>query len=323
MKQKIIIAAAVLLLIVVLIFMTKDMFMDSDANKTNPYEYTIDNFKDIDSTQFCYTEVKRFNPIIDKLNGITIDTDDNIYLTGLQKVMVYNKNLEFKKEFKIDAEAKNISISASKEIFLSVSNHIEIWNVEGVLINKWEKFNERSVITSIALSEKLVYVADAGNKLVLEYNYEGKFVKEIGKKDTLNGIPGFFIPSPYFDVAMGLHGELWAVNSGLHAFEAYNTDGRLVSTWERTSMQLDGFSGCCNPSHIALLSDGSFVTSEKGLVRVKIHAPSGDFKCVVAGPNEFDEDTRGLDLAVNSEDDIFIIVPDKNEVRVYKKKLNY
>ena len=319
MKQKLIIAAAVLLLITVLLLMTKDMFVDSNAIKTNPYEYTIDNFKDIDSSQYCYTEVKRFTPTIQKLHGITIDGDDNIYITGLQKVMIYNKNLEFQKEFKIDEEAKNIAISASKEIFLGISNHVEHWNNEGILIKKWEKFNERSVITSIALSEKSVFVADAGNKLVLEYDYAGNFVKEIGKKDTLNGIPGFFIPSPYFDVAMGLHGELWAVNSGLHAFEAYNSSGQLISTWERSSMQLDGFSGCCNPSHIALLSDGSFVTSEKGLVRVKIHAPSGDFKCVVAGPNEFDEDTRGLDLAVNSTDDIFIIVPDKNEVRVYKR----
>jgi hypothetical protein len=320
MKQKLIIAAAVLLLIVVLVLMTKDMFVDSNTDKINPYAYKLDNFKDIDSSQFCYTEVKRFNPLIEKLNGIAIDADDNIYLTGLQKVIIYNNNLEFQKEFNIDEEATNIAISDSKQIFLSISNHIEVLNVEGKLSKKWDKFNDRSVITSIALADKSVFIADAGNKLVLEYDCDGNFVKEIGKKDTLNGIPGFFIPSPYFDVAMGLHGELWAVNSGLHAFEAYNSQGKLVSTWERTSMQLDGFSGCCNPSHIALLSDGSFVTSEKGLVRIKIHAPSGDFNCVVAGPNEFDEDTRGLDLAVNSEDDIFVIVPDKKEVRVYGKK---
>ena len=319
MKQKLIIGAAVLLLIVVLVLMTKDMFVDSNTDKTNPYAYKLDNFKDIDSSQFCYTEVKRFNPSIEKLNGIAIDADDNIYITGLQKVIIYNNNLEFQKELNIDEEATNIAISNSKQIFLSISNHIEVLNVEGKLSKKWDKFNDRSVITSIALADKSVFIADAGNKLVLEYDYDGNFVKEIGKKDTLNGIPGFFIPSPYFDVAMGLHGELWAVNSGLHAFEAYNSQGKLVSTWERTSMQLDGFSGCCNPSHIALLSDGSFVTSEKGLVRVKIHAPSGDFKCVVAGSNEFEEDTRGLDLAVNSDDDIFIIVPDKNELRVYQK----
>lgn len=319
MKQKIIIGAAVLLLIVVLALMTKDMFVNSDSEKTNPYEYKIDNFKDIDSALYCYSEVNRFFPIIEKLNGIAIDKNDNLYLTGLQKVMIYNKNLEFQEGFKINLEAKNIAVSESNEIFLGVTDHIEVWNNEGELLKVWGKFNERSVITSIALAEKSVFVADAGNKLVLEYNYNGQFLKEIGKKDTLNGIPGFFIPSPYFEVLIGREGELWAVNSGLHAFESYNAKGQLISTWERTSMQLDGFSGCCNPSHVAMLSDGSFVTSEKGLVRVKIHAPSGDFKCVVAGPNEFDEDTRGIDLAVNSNDDIFLIVPNKKEVRVYKK----
>ena len=128
------------------------------------------------------------------------------------------------------------------------------------------------------------------------------------------------IPSPYFDVAIGRQGEIWAVNSGLHQFEAYNEQGEQFSSWKRTSMHWYGFSGCCNPSHIAVLSDGSFVTSEKGLVRIKIHEPTGDFKCVVAAPNEFNENTRGIDLAVDSKDRIYAIIPEMNEVRIYDKK---
>ena len=85
-------------------------------------------------------------------------------------------------------------------------------------------------------------------------------------------------------------------------------------------MQWDGFSGCCNPSHIALLSDGSFVTSEKGLVRIKIHAPNGDFLCAVATPHDFEEDIAGIDLAVDSKDNIYAIIPKTNELRVYKKR---
>ncbi|MBI9068157.1 MAG: hypothetical protein JEZ09_12760 [Salinivirgaceae bacterium] len=320
MKQKIIIAGAVLLLIVVVLLMVRDMFQDPTTIESNPYEYKLDNFKDIDSSLFCYKEVKRFNPIIQKLNGIAIDKDDNLYLTGLQKVMIYSKDLEFQKGFKINAEAKNIAVAEDGKIYLGVSDHIEIWDNQGTHLKSWNRFNAKSVLTSIAVGEKSVYLADAGNKVVLEYDFSGKLIREIGKRDTLSDRPGFIIPSPFFDVAIGREGELWAVNSGMHTFETYNSSGELVSSWNRTSMQIDGFSGCCNPSHTAILSDGSFVTSEKGIVRVKIHEPSGEFKCAIAGSAEFTDGTTGMDIAVNSNDDIFIIVPNKTEVRVYKKK---
>ena len=85
-------------------------------------------------------------------------------------------------------------------------------------------------------------------------------------------------------------------------------------------MQLEGFSGCCNPSNIAMLSDGSFVTSEKGIERVKIHTPSGEFKTVVASPDMFEEGTRGIDLAVDSKDRIYVLDPVKKLIRIFEKK---
>ena len=84
-------------------------------------------------------------------------------------------------------------------------------------------------------------------------------------------------------------------------------------------MQLDGFSGCCNPSHIAMLSDGSFVTSEKGIERVKIHLPTGEFKCVVAGPDQFIAGTTDLDLAADTKDRIYVSDPRKGLVRIFEK----
>lgn len=317
MKQKLIIAGAVVLLGLVVYFMVRDMVHNPNAVKTNPYEYNIDNYKQIDTNDYCYKEVHRFTPIIEKLHGIAVDNEDNLYLIGLQKVMIYNKNLEFQKSFKVNTEAFNIAVSADKQIFIGVRDHIEIWDTDGNQVDSWNRVNDRSVITSIAMAENSIFIADAGNKLVFEYNYQGDLIREIGKKDTVNNRTGFIIPSPYFDVAIGREGELVAVNSGLHAFETYNANGKLVSSWNRTSMQLDGFSGCCNPSHFGVLSDGAYVTSEKGLVRVKIHEPTGNFRCVIAGPNEFEIGTKGLDIAVNSKDDIFIIVPNTKEVRVY------
>jgi len=175
------------------------------------------------------------------------------------------------------------------------------------------------VVTSIAVSETSVFIADAGNKIVYHYDLKGNMINEIGRKDSLQGVKGFLIPSPYFDIAIGREDELWVVNPGRHQLEAYSIDGRFLSSWKKTSMGLDGFSGCCNPSHIAILPNGSFVTSEKGIIRVKIHKPSGAFESVVAAPKVFDKGTKGLDLAIDSQNRIIVIDPKKGLIRIFEK----
>ncbi len=69
-----------------------------------------------------------------------------------------------------------------------------------------------------------------------------------------------------------------------------------------------------------MLSNGSFVTSEKGIERVKIHKANGDFECVVAASDQFVEGTTGLDIAVDSKDRIFVLDPVKLMVRIFEKK---
>ena len=61
------------------------------------------------------------------------------------------------------------------------------------------------------------------------------------------------------------------MNPGRHKIEAYTFDGELETSWGTPATTIGGFSGCCNPTHIAMLPDGSFVTSEKGLARVKVY----------------------------------------------------
>ncbi len=85
-------------------------------------------------------------------------------------------------------------------------------------------------------------------------------------------------------------------------------------------MLVEGFSGCCNPGNFAMLEDGSFVTSEKGIERVKIHHPSGEFKCVVAAPDLFEEGTIITDLAVDPNGRILVLDSRKGLVRIFEEK---
>jgi hypothetical protein len=319
MKQKIIIWASVILLLVVIAFMVKDFFYQPSSSGENPYEYKMDKLRYIDPALIAYKESAQIKPEIESLHGIAIDKLDNIYLTGKDKVIIYSSELVQKATLSIGKEVRCIAVENDK-VYLGVQDHLEVYDIAGKLQKSWSSVNENSVITSIALSEKFVYVADAGNRIVYQYDRNGNLVSEIGKKDVAKGVPGFIIPSPYFDLLIGREGELWVVNPGRHSLESYNEKGELISSWTKTSMDVDGFCGCCNPSNIAMLSDGSFVTSEKAIERVKIHLPSGEFKSVVASPENFEEGTKGIDLAVDSKDKIYVLDPVKKLVTVFVKK---
>lgn len=321
MKQsKIIIIIGIFVIIAVVAFMAIDFFVGLNRPQRNVYKFDLEKLNKVDSSLIDYSEILQIEPDLEKIKAIAIDANDNIYVTGSNNILVYDKSGELKKDFITDVDAQSICVNEVNDIILGVRDHIEIWDAKGEQKTIWKAVNEKSLITSIATTQSSVFVADAGNKIVYHYDLDGNLINEIGRKDSLKGIQGFVIPSPYFDLAIGRDGEIWIVNSGRHQLESYDKEGNLKSSWKKTSMGLDGFSGCCNPSHISILSDGSFVTSEKGIVRVKIHQPSGEFKSVVAAPLKFEKGTRGLDLAVDSENRIIVLDPKKGLIRIFKKQ---
>lgn len=318
MKQKVIIWASVVLLLVVVGFMAMDFFYQPDSSNENPYEYKMDKLRYVDTSLIKYRPIATIVLDLPQIHALSIDKNDNIYVAG-SGVVVFDNNFKQISKFAESKEIRCVSIDESK-VYLGIQDHIEVFDLKGNALASWKVVNEKSVLTSIAVSENYVYVADAGNRIVYQYNKSGELVKEIGKKNVEKGIQGFVIPSPYFDLLIGREGELWVVNPGRHQLESYNEKGEQISSWAKTSMDVEGFCGCCNPSNIAMLSNGSFVTSEKAIERVKIHRPSGEFESVVASPQSFVEGTKGIDLAVDSKDRIYVLDPEKKEVVIYTKK---
>ena len=129
---------------------------------------------------------------------------------------------------------------------------------------------------------------------------------------------GFIIPSPSFDVVVNSYGELWVVNPGKHAIENYTDGGQMRGFWQNNSTDINGFTGCCNPAEIAVLEDGAFVTSEKGMVRIKIHEPSGELRSVVAPPALFREEGKAPEVCADARGNIYVLDFDRNTVRIFE-----
>jgi hypothetical protein len=320
MKQKIYIIAGILLLLIIIFFITKDLLFQKGNDNTNPYEYNLDELKKSDSLFVAFKEINQFTPGLEEIYGIAVDQSDRIYVSGKNGVEIFENSGKPEKKFSFDGIAWSVKVDYSGKIYLGMEDHIEVMDNNGKLLNKWHSESPGSILTSIAVTPSDVFVADAGEKVVYHYDHAGKLLNRIGQKDPQNNIPGFVVPSPYFDLGINSSGQLWVVDPGRHTFMNFSYDGKVVSTWGKASMGVDGFCGCCNPSNFAFLADGSFITSEKGIERIKVYMTDGTYKYLVATPDSFEEGTRGIDLAVDSQDRILVLDPAKKKVRFFVKK---
>jgi sugar lactone lactonase YvrE len=319
MKQKVIIISALVLLLALVAFMVKDFFFSSPEN-TNPYEFELNNVRTGDTSIATFSETGQIKTTLEKIHAIAIDSSGKIFIAGKEGVERYDTSGKLENKFKIDSTALCIALSDNGNIFLGMKDHLEIWDSTGNLISRWASLGDEVVITSIAVKGTDVFFADAGRKVVYHCHVKGYLLNKIGLKDPATGVPGFIIPSPYFDLGISKDENLWVVNPGRHSFEKYNFQGKLLTSWGKASMALEGFCGCCNPSNFAFINDSLFVTSEKGIERIKIYGADGTFLAVVATPDQFKQGTKGLDLAVDKQNRILVLDPEMNLVRIFEPK---
>jgi len=291
-------------------------------NQENPFEYDIERFKQSDAELVHYSEVGRIPLELQNVFGISIGPDDRIYVSGESSILIFEKDGTLHSEIPMKDPVFCLSVDRNHDLYLGMADHVEVYGWNGQRKASWESLGEEAVITSIAVAKESVFVADAGDLLVWKFDKSGNRLKRIGEKDEARDIPGFIIPSPFFDVAIDPDGFLWVANTGRHSLENYTQDGDFRTSWGEFSMEIEGFSGCCNPSHFIILEDGSFVTSEKGIARVKVYNRIGNLVSVVAPPDKFIEGTVGLDLAVDSSLRIFVLDPLQKLVRIFEKKKN-
>ncbi len=320
MNRKIILSGALILLLAAIVFMAWDLFFNKPGDNVNPYAYDLASLKAGDTSLVAYEEVLHFSTNLAALHGIALDKSDRIYVCGDIGLEIFDPSGTSIAEFPISGLARSVHAAEDGRVYLGMEDHIEIYDIAGTRHQQWKSCGSNAIITSIAVTGKDVFIADAGNRVVYHYDLSGNLLKKIGEKDPARGIPGFVVPSPYFDLGIGPHDELWVVNPGRHKFEQYNREGDIATSWGVSSMAMEGFCGCCNPSNFAFLSDGSFVTTEKGIERIKVYLPNGSFRYVVAAPDAFVEGTRGLDVAVDSKDRILVLDPEKRQVRVFGLK---
>lgn len=297
------------------------------------FDYDLAAFRAIDPNLFTYQEERPgINTALTEPRAIALGNDGSIYVAGDSTILIYPENQTVPQRINLNQPPRCLAPAADGFLYVGMKNHVRVYDAQGNIAAQWDALDPKALLSAIAVSDDNVFAADAGNRIVLRYDKQGNLLNRIGRKDPARDIPGFVIPSPYFDMTLAPDGLLRVANTGKHRIEAYTPNGDLEFHWGHFGSDIEGFCGCCNPISFALLPTGEFVTCEKGLTRIKIYSRDGEFTGVVAGPEQFSQHDRicneksadcnsgGLDVAVDRRGRILILDPYTGRIRFFTPK---
>jgi DNA-binding beta-propeller fold protein YncE len=331
----VLIASAIVLAVIALARL--DIFGSAGDGLGTDFQDALEKMAQIDPNLILYEESAR--PIethLAKSRAVAVDSKGIVYVAGDNQINLLDAAGTVTATIDPTAEPYSLAIAEDGKVYVGAKDHMEVYDEKQKRLATWPAPGEKPLLTSIAVTEDNVFVADQGSLLVIRYDLSGKLINKIGAKDPERNILGFVAPSPYFDLAVSDDGLLRVANPGRGRIEAFSFNGRFEFSWGKQSMNLEnleGFIPCCNPVNFAILPDGNFVTAEKGFTRVKIYDSDGGFVGVVAGPEQLIEpgtarvcelpsqcQAGGFDVAVDKQGRIYVLDTIKNVVRIFTKK---
>ena len=303
------------------------------AAENNPFAYDVGRFSKTDPKQIGYEEVRRFPALPTPARRLEIGSAGTLYAAAGNSIFAMNAEGVRTLEISLGAPARCVAVAADGTIFAGLRDRILVFDAKGNRVAAWEQTAGKTWFTGLTVGANEVFAADAGNRIVLRYDRSGRLLGRIGEKNKEQGVPGFVVPSPYFNVKLHGDGLLRVNNPGRHRMELYTVKGDFEGSWGEPGPAIERFCGCCNPINFSMLSDGRVITCEKGLPRVKIYGANGAFETVVAGTESFPENAKvgsgqydtdaslaGLDAAVDAQGQIYILDLVTAQIRVMRRK---
>ncbi len=312
-------AVAVAAAVAVVVLLRTDVRGTSGSGLGKDFTYDVSAFRKVDPALVKYRQVRSIPVGLDDVGGLARDGAGRLYVAADGKVRILDPGGAVLSDIAVGGRARCVAVDADGTLFVGVFDHIEVYDPKGKLKARWEPPDVAAFITGVALGEKDVFAIDAEGATLYRYDRSGKLLGRIGRKDPERNIPGLVFPSLHGDVAVGPEGLVWVTDPGRHRVEGYTPDGDLEVHWGKRGFGIEGFCGCCNPTNLAILSEGLFVTSEKGIPRVKVCDLEGKVVAVVAPPEAFDEDATDLDLATDPEGRIYVLDPTTSTIRVFER----
>ncbi len=198
--------------------------------------------------------------------------------------------------------AHSVAVAPDASIYVGEESRIEIFSPDGKLLRVWTNLGIPGPITAIGFLQDSILAADAAARSIRRYDLSGRLLNTIGADNPVNG---FLIPNGVLSFAVDGRGVIHAANPGKHRVERYSAEGKLLGHIGRfDGNDPAGFTGCCNPTNIAV-TDRIYVT-EKAVPRAKVYDFAGNLLAVIADAI-FDPNVKNMSVAAAADGRVYVV----------------
>ncbi len=280
----------------------------------------------IDPALVNYRQTGQIAVDFKKVSALAVDAEDRIYVAGDKSLCRFSPQGTLEKRLALSYEPTCLTVAnrqhmAPGRIYVGFVDHVERYEANGLPLGVLgQGLGDKARFSSISTSEQYIFIADAGHSVVQRFDWTGKLLEPFGETS-----PGHFTSIVHganapFDLAVGLDDLVYVVNRRDHRIEGYSFPGDMERHWGEGSPAVEDFAGPSNPAHLAVASDGCFVTAEENPLRVKVYTRADrrvTLGGVVCGP----EGTGPVvGLAADQQKRILVLDGQARCVRVFEKK---
>ena len=145
----------------------------------------------------------------------------------------------------------SVAVAADGSVYAGELRQIEIFDGDGKLHpTPGATRNLLGRVTEIGFIGDTVLAGDAADRAIRRFDRQGRFLNNIGK-DNPRQRPAH--PERRGVLRRGCAGHVHAANPGKHRVERYTPEGELLGHIGRfDGVDPAGFTGCCNPTNVAV-----------------------------------------------------------------------
>lgn len=251
----------------------------------------------------------------EELRGLTIGPDGHIYTVGDQRLLVLTADGRLLRHWATARPGYGVTVGSDGRVYVGEPGQVEVFGADGRLIETWRDPEHLELITSIAVTDAEVLCGDARGRCIRRLDRHGKYLGDIGKGA---GLRGFMLPNGHLDFAVDRQGRIYAANSGRHRVEVYTLAGEPRGHFGRfDSNDPAAFTGCCNPTNVALTPAGEIAVVTKAPPAVKVYNAGGGLLAAL-GADDLDPNCKNSDVAVDARGRIYVIDTVRLQIVVYE-----
>ena len=146
-----------------------------DKRPDNPWQYDVEEFKSVDEELLSHIEVRRIE--IDEPVALAWQNGKLFLLAGNSLQIITPEGRELLNK-RIDHGPRSIWVGKDENIIVAYENYLVMYDGSGDELKRSSILDDESLISSIAISDDIIFAADAGKRSAWKLNNELEVMDE-------------------------------------------------------------------------------------------------------------------------------------------------